>query len=371
MFRKPDEASVIDYSLDDTEYWTSVTREPGGPWLMEDEYGERVLRISDSNVAELLKSGEVQFSRFIKGIPVELSLTERGTDVKFRGRKKRYVLLQDFPASERLQCLRGWTTRLKDNRGEKLLDRLDLFLNEHGNGYSAMMYVNGKKNDCKSTLVKAFRERHPATEVKETGGVFVPVLTIDLRKERPNYGPPGERGLYEAILWQLFKPFSGKASLKSLQSDVFSLLKYCGVEMLVIDSIDLAIDQETSNAERFFHGTALLSEKIGIAVAMVGSSPPEAVLALIQNENRICLPEEIPSLKLNPVFTRHLRDIERSLPLKYTSTLHAPEMAAILLELSRGSLGGLLDLLREAARLAIEGGTERITVDLLRAVSVV
>ena len=78
-------------------------------------------------------------------------------------------------------------------------------------------------------------------------------------------------------------------------------------------------------------------------------------------------PFELSRWNENDEFRGFAQAFEKTLPLRLKSTLGEQSIVQALLAASHGITGSIAEVLAGAARAVIRSGTERITVDLIRA----
>jgi hypothetical protein len=215
--------------------------------------------------------------------------------------------------------------------------------------------VIGDSRTGKTFACRAYRLKH--TEPQPHGDVpLVPVIYYPVTPEA------GQRDLFVGLLEQLkYRITSG--TLGDLRERVYRLLKACQVEMVILDE-----------AHRCRHKTLQeiqdISEKLGIAVVLVGTDRLDAVMRRDEqvhyrfiNCHRFHRFDSQVLEETTAIWEKYV------LKLPQPSNLTCAPMQKILGATTRGYLGLLDEILRNAARRALQSGQARIDLSLLSQVA--
>lgn len=216
------------------------------------------------------------------------------------------------------------------------------------------LLVIGDTNNGKTMLMQRFRSLHPAYDNPSGQGVRVPVLVIQAPPT------PDEGRFYNAILELLFAPYKPNDRVDKKQVQVVKLLRYVGLQMLVIDEIHHILAGNLNRQRAFLNVIKYLGNELQVPIIGVGTKDAfRAIQTDPQLANRF-EPALLPRWTFDNDFLRLLASFERMLPLAEPSNLHDTSLATKLFSASEGYLGELSTLLTLAAVAAIESGRERI-----------
>ena len=216
------------------------------------------------------------------------------------------------------------------------------------------LLVIGDTNNGKTMLMQRFRSLHPACDNPSGQGVRVPVLVIQAPPT------PDEGRFYNAILELLFAPYKPNDRVDKKQVQVVKLLRYVGLQMLVIDEIHHILAGNLNRQRAFLNVIKYLGNELQVPIVGVGTKDAfRAIQTDPQLANRF-EPALLPRWTFDNDFLRLLASFERMLPLAEPSNLHDTSLATKLFSLSEGYLGELSSLLTLAAAAAIKSGRERI-----------
>lgn len=224
---------------------------------------------------------------------------------------------------------------------------------------SANLLLVGDTNNGKTVLITWHAEQYPSYVLKGQDYVRYPVVLI----QAPPV--PDELRFYNAILHRMGAPFRASEKVATKESQVITLLKNCQVKMLIIDEIHHVLAGSLLKQRAFLNVIKYLANELGLVI--VGAGTEEAFTA-IHTDNQLSnrfQPLVLHKWVLNEEFQRLLCSLEEWLPLQKPSGLVCEAIAQKLLSMSEGTIGELVALLRQAAKVAIQGKKECITLTLL------
>lgn len=222
------------------------------------------------------------------------------------------------------------------------------------------LLVVGETNNGKTTAINHFYERYLPHDDLQADSVALPVLMVQAPPE------PNERRFYAKILDLLFAPYRATDRIEKMEHQVFNLLSYLGVKMLIIDEIQHILAGSQERQRRFLNVIKYLGNELRIPI--VGAGIPDAVRA-IQTDPQLANRFEtivLPIWQHDKGFRMLVNSLERMLPLKHHSKLAKKDTLLLLHTMSEGIIGELSTLLNRAAISAIDSNEERITEDILK-----
>lgn len=172
----------------------------------------------------------------------------------------------------------------------------------------------------------------------------------------------GQRELFVGLL-KLLRYRIVRGTISELRERVYRLLKACQVEMLILDEAHRLRSKTLSEVRDII-------DLLGICVVLVGTDRLDALVRRdeqVHNRFMCCYCfHRLDSQTLEETTAIWEKYV---LQLPQQSNLTSPEMQKILGASTRGYLGILDEVLRRAARRALESGASRIDVPLLRQVA--
>lgn len=260
-------------------------------------------------------------------------------------------------------------------RAKLMLDKLEELF-KYGKNFPRItsLLIVGEGNNGKSSIISRFAELHPPYDYNierpanlpndyfdTHTGAGIPVVHVDAPNE------PSESRLYSQILSELSVPYKETETVARKQYLVQYYLKLLEVEMLVIDEIHNILSGSIARQKQVLNAIKSLSNALQIPIVLSGT---KAALSAINTDPQIesrFMPMYLPKWQFDDEFGSLLATYASRLPLKNESKLTDETVADEILELSDGYIGNMFDLLRQAAKIAIETKSERITLTEIRA----
>lgn len=266
-----------------------------------------------------------------------------------------------LPDAERLTLLRTQRWWIAHDRAQAALARLDALLRDGpGQVRPPNLLLVGPTNNGKSWIVERFVRAHagPGGEDAE----HLPVVAVQMPTE------PTVSRFYAALLAHLGAPVvrGGPWSRKhEMEQLVLRVLRGVRAQMLVIDELhNMLAGTRTARAE-LLNLLRWLGNELRLPIVGVGTR--DAWLAIRtdpQLENRF-EPFVLPVWRAGPDAARLLQGFATLLPLRRASDLRGVELVRDVIARTGGTIGEVAALLRAAAEVAIQGGEESITRDIL------
>lgn len=265
------------------------------------------------------------------------------------------------PDDERLKFIQieKWTPYPEADR---ILERMESLFNSPARYRPLCMLLVGEPNNGKTSLVRRFCSLHP----KSDGWGDDPPYPVMYVQAPP---VPDERRFYDSILSTLLAPFRHRDAASEKLASIKYYFGKIGMRMLIVDEIHNIMSGSPAKQRAFLTATKDLSSAMQMPVVLVGTK--EALTMMTTNEQLSSRfrPERLPKWKPGLDFLNLLASLECALPLKLPSNLASPELGPAIYDLSEGIIGEVTALITEAASIAIRTGTERITMEVIRAVN--
>lgn len=256
----------------------------------------------------------------------------------------------------------------------KILEKLEELIT-YGKNFPRItsVLIVGEGNNGKSSIIGRFADLHPPYDYNierpanlpndyfdTHTGTGMPILHVDAPPS------PNESLLYSKILSELTAPYKESDPIAKKLQLVLYYLKLMGVEMLFIDEIHNVLSGSVAKQKQFLNAVKNLSNSLKIPIVLAGT---KAALNAINTDPQIesrFMPMYLPRWQFDDDFGSLLATYQSLLPLKNNSKLLDEEVADEILMLTDGYIGNIFELLRLAAKKAIETGSERITLLELR-----
>lgn len=240
-------------------------------------------------------------------------------------------------------------------QADRLLTRLESLLEMPSKIRQPSMLICGDSHCGKTSLVRHFWDRHPATD-----GVYdcaCPVFYL------PSCPPePDEGRLYDEILTDLGIPFRYSDKPEKKLSEVKYQFEKMGVRMMILDEFANALSGSGIKQRVFMNAIKSLHNDLQIPIVLVGTMEAQYVTSSDTQFASRFKPEILSRWECGPEFQRFLARLELTLPLQQGSFLAAPDVSGLIFDRAEsGCIGDFVDLVGQAAIMAIEKGSEKIT----------
>ena len=217
----------------------------------------------------------------------------------------------------------------------------------------------GDTTTGKTTIINEFRLRHPPEDNRTEDAVHVPILIV----QAPT--TPSEARFYGEILRAVYAPMRQSSNAEQRLVQVLTVFRVIGLRMLIIDEIQHMIAGTLQRQRVFLNTIKYLGNELQIPIVGVGTTD---ALHALQSDPQLANrfePVVLGRWQYDERYRRLLASFELLLPLKEPSFLSEPTLAAKIMSMSEGTIGEITEVLKRAARLAIETGHERIDATLL------
>ena len=221
--------------------------------------------------------------------------------------------------------------------------------------------ISAVTNNGKTRLIKHFTTLHPASDNPERDAINIPILYLQCP------GAPDESRLYDTLLRSLFTKFRSSASPREKLPIVLEVLSSIQLRILAIDEVNYAEAGTMNKQKAFLNALRYIGNELQISLVLVGT---EEMMRVIRTEpameNR-SIPVFLPRWNFNDDFRKMLASFEMLMPLRNSSALSSRTLATELYAKSNGVIGELKLLLADAAEQAMRDGSEKITLETIRA----
>jgi len=215
----------------------------------------------------------------------------------------------------------------------------------------------GNSGNGKTTILRQFVDNFQPFTDPEDDGVKIPVLYI----QAPHI--PDERRFYNNILEATFSVRKKYERLDQKQLYVKNILRQIKLKVLVIDEIHNLLAGSNRKHEEFLNLLRELTNELQINLVCAGINTAfNAVSSDTQLKSRFT-PYLLPKWKYDdPETFRLLGSLEKRLPLKNPSNLMEPGFVEKVIEITEGTIGEIIKLIRSCSIYAIKSGEEKIRI---------
>lgn len=238
---------------------------------------------------------------------------------------------------------------------QRLLGKLEALYQMPEKIRSPSLLLVGDSHCGKSSLVRRFKNMHPPTD-----GLDEAACPVFYLKSCPP--EPDEGRLYDEILKALMIPFRYRDQPAKKIAEVKYQFDQTGVRVVILDEMSNALSGSTLKQRVFMNAIKNLHNAMERPIVLVGTMEAQYVTSSDrQFESRFKV-ETLARWSEGPDFQRFLARLELTLPFEKASLLASPELSRLIYKRAEsGCLGDFVDLVTEAAILAIQSGAPRVT----------
>lgn len=226
------------------------------------------------------------------------------------------------------------------------------------------MLLAGRPNNGKSTILARFRDEYPVT-TNDSGEAVCPVVLMEMP-------PKADESLFwSQILIALSIPHRDNDPILRKKNQAVAILSRVGCRVLVIDEVHNVLLGHAAQQRQLLAVVKSLVNELWLPIIVAGT--PDAIRA-VGTDGQLSTRFKafgLPRWELKMEFLQLLTSLESVLPLAEPSNLASREIAMKLFELSSGTIGGVVDALKDAATLALRERRERIDLTLLKRLNTV
>lgn len=222
------------------------------------------------------------------------------------------------------------------------------------------LLIIGDPNSGKSTIFEQFGTRHPIDMDPEAEVSTAQVVSIDCPDS------PDRDALCIWLLEAVFARYKVQDKFEAKLAQVVKLYRTLGVQVLLIDEIHNALTGTLRQQQLFLSCLKRFSNLTKIRIAAAGIEKATLLLAVDDQMTSRFKPIRMPTWAPGEAMGILLATLENRTPLRKPSNLKSPTMMRAIHRRAEGSLGDIIDLVRECAVAAIRSKDERITEELVK-----
>lgn len=217
----------------------------------------------------------------------------------------------------------------------------------------------GDSQNGKTTILRRCIKLHQV-EVTDEEEVILPALFFETPSE------PDEGRLYSNILSALGVAHRQDAAAEKLLAKVIDRMTLLNVRLLMADEFHNMLHGTPRNQRQFL--ASLKSLLNMLKMPFVAAGTVEVVNALSTDTQFVSRFEQLalPQWGTNQTTLKMLQSLESLLPFPKPSELAGREKAVLIIGASGNTLGGIVDIVKKAARAATEKGAESIGLETLQ-----
>ena len=220
------------------------------------------------------------------------------------------------------------------------------------------LLLAGRPNSGKSALLDRLVEEYPIT-TRDDGETVMPVVSISMPTKAD------ESQLWGKILVGLGIPHRDSDSLPQKKKQAIAVLNEVHCRGLLIDEIHNILLGHASQQRQMLAVLKAIDTDVGIPLIVAGTVDAFRAVKTDGQVSTRFKPFGLPLWKLNREFLRLLASLEVMIPLAEPSGLASQALAIKMYSLSGGTIGGVVDTLKDAAAIALREGHERIDMAIL------
>ena len=220
------------------------------------------------------------------------------------------------------------------------------------------MLLAGRPNNGKTALLTRFRDEHPVT-TRDDGETVMPVLSISMPSKAD------ESLLWSKVLVGLGIPHRDNDPVLRKRNQAVAVMRRVHVRMLIVDEIHNILLGHASQQRQLLAVLKAMSTDIESPLIVAGTVDAFRAVKTDGQVSTRYNPFGLPLWKLDREFLKLLASLEAVLPLAEPSGLATEALAVKLHPLSGGTIGGIVDVLKDATAIALRDGRERIDLTVL------
>lgn len=173
------------------------------------------------------------------------------------------------------------------------------------------------------------------------------------------------RAVFGRILESLNGPVLASQRTADRELAVLRVLKGVGCRMLILDEVQDVLKRSPAEQRRALDAIKFLMNELKLPVVALGSEDSARAFGEDRHLSARFKTFHLPVWRHDDVFADFLSSLEMRLPLSRSSALTTKAAMSFLIKESKGSLDGIMTLIRDATVHAILSDEERITPEIL------
>lgn len=227
------------------------------------------------------------------------------------------------------------------------------------------LLITGESGCGKSTLRREYVKQYPRFEMEDR--TAIPVLHLELPSQ------PTVKNVAERMLLQLGDPFAEKGSAEGKTARIVTLMKECGVELVILDEFQHFVDRSSEKVEyKVADWLKSVINDTKVPFVLMGLPRCQRILEVNEQLRRRFLPRvalhrfRIDRLKERQQFFGVLKSLEKTLPLHAPSALTDKEVVPRIYYATHGVIDHTMKLVSESLNIVLAEHRPTIDQEVLR-----
>lgn len=227
------------------------------------------------------------------------------------------------------------------------------------------LLITGESGCGKSTLRREYIKQFPRVEMEDR--TVIPVLHLELPSQ------PTIKNVAERMLLQLEDPFAEKGSAEGKTARIVTLLKECGVELVILDEFQHFVDRASEKVEyKVADWLKSVINESKVPFVLMGLPRCQRILVLNEQLRRRFLPRvELHRFRIDrnkefQQFAGVLKGLEKTLLLEAPSVLINKDVIPRIYYATHGVIDHTMKLVSESLNIVLSEHRPTIDQEVLR-----
>lgn len=221
------------------------------------------------------------------------------------------------------------------------------------------LLVAGPNGSGKTALAEALIRRNIAEDATSSRSATLPVLCLSMSNARE------ARELFTRLLQALKCPCISSMTGNERRQKALALASVANLRLLILDEIQDVLLTTARQQELALLAVKDIMNSLKVPVLALGTEQARVSLEADQHLKGRFKLRELPVWRCGDYLSHFLQAYEETLPLKRPSRLGSHLMMKLIIKETQGQLTEIVERIQYAAALAVEGGEEQITEDLI------
>lgn len=221
------------------------------------------------------------------------------------------------------------------------------------------LLVAGPNGSGKTALAEALIRRNAAANATRERAATQPVLCISMSNARE------AKEIFTRFLLALGCSGIGSMTISQRRATALALAMAADLRLVILDEIQDVLLATSRQQELTLLAVKDIMNSLKVPLLALGTEQARTALEADQHLKGRFKPRELSTWQCDEYLSHFLQAYEETLPLKRPSRLSGHLMMKLIIKETQGQLTDIVDRIQYAAALAIEGGEEQITGDLI------
>lgn len=242
---------------------------------------------------------------------------------------------------------------------DKILLKIEDIFNAPKSIRSRGMLLYGDSNNGKSAILKRFYKQFSKDEYLDEDGDLIHLMPIVYVISEPS---SDESVMFSGILSSMNVPINHKEKVDKKKEEAIYYLNLMKTKLIIIDEIQNVLHGPHNKMSQLITSLKTLNNKTGIPIILAGTHDAMSAISIDNQTKSRFKPYELPLWNNDENFLRFVATMEAMLPLKKASNIYKNyELLSYIHGLSKGCIGEVIDILKDASIYAIRSKSERIS----------